>query len=201
MSCVIHRMAVCAALTVPIATPASAWLGDPAAAVRQDVPAQNPDAAIIEDFQARLKAYAALHEKLELTLPRLPKEATPEAVDEHQRGLERLIARARGSARRGDILTDPIRAYLRRQLSRVFNGPDGRAVRAAIMDEETRAIRLRVNGRYPDGVPRSNVPPQVLLVLPRLPEPLEYRFVGERLILMDVHALTVADFMDNAVPR
>jgi hypothetical protein len=45
------------------------------------------------------------------------------------------------------------------------------------------------------------VPPQVLLVLPRLPEPLEYRFVGERLILMDVHALTVADFMDNAVPR
>lgn len=200
MSCVIRRAAACCALTVGLAANPGAWRADPRAAVQSDA-ARHADAQVLADFQARLKEYAALHEKLEATLPPLAKAATPEAIDAHQRALERLIARARAGARRGDIFAEHIRAYLRRQLFRVFNGPDGQAVRAAIMDEETRAVRPRVNGRYPDGVPRSNVPPQVLLVLPRLPEQLEYRFVGERLILLDIHALTVADFMDNAVPR
>jgi len=50
-------------------------------------------------------------------------------------------------------------------------------------------------------VPLSTVPPQVLSSLPKLPEDLEYRFIGERLILLDVHAHIIADFMENAFPR
>lgn len=167
----------------------------------QQVPDDNPHAAVLEDFRARVEAYAALHEKLEKTLEPLPKAAAPEKIAAHQRGLERLIARERSGARRGDIFTPPIRAYIRRQLARVLRGPDGRNVRDAIADEETRAVRLAVNGRYPDGIPRSSMPPQILLVLPRLPQPLEYRFVGDRLVLLDIHALTVADYMDDAMPR
>jgi hypothetical protein len=41
----------------------------------------------------------------------------------------------------------------------------------------------------------------VLQGLPALPEELEYRFIGNRLILMDVHAHLIADFVDNALPR
>jgi hypothetical protein len=41
------------------------------------------------------------------------------------------------------------------------------------------------------------VPPQVLAVLPKLPEELEYRFIGPRLILLDIHAHTVADYIEN----
>jgi len=162
---------------------------------------QNPNAAILKDFVARVEAYAALHEKLEKTLAPLPNAASPQRIAVHQRGLERLIARERSGAKRGDIFTPSIRAYMRRQLSRVFRSPDGPSVRAAIRDEETRAVRLAINGRYPDGLPRSSMPPQILLVLPRLPEPLEYRFVGERLVLLDIHALIVADYMDDAFPR
>jgi hypothetical protein len=201
MPCVLVRTAACCALMVLLVAAASASRGDTRTGAGQNVQAQNPDAPIIADFQARVKEYADLHEKLESTLPSLPKETTPQRIAEHQQGLERLIARERSRARRGDIFTTPIRAYFRRQLSRVFNGPEGRAVRAEIMDEETRAVRLRINGRYPEGVPRSSMPPQVLLVLPRLPEQLEYRFVGDRLVLLDIHALTVVDFMDSAVPR
>lgn len=199
MPSVLDRAAACAVAILLV------WPAVPAASrprpAGQDIPAQNPDARIIADFQARVKEYAALHEKLESTLTPLEDKTTPNLVAEHQRGLERLIARARAGARRGDIFTDPIRAYFRRQLSRVFGGPEGRDIRNAIMDEDTRAVRLTINGRYPDGVPRSITPPQVLLVLPRLPEQLEYRFVGDRLVLLDIHSLTVADFMDDAVPR
>ena len=192
------RAAAGCALAALLSAPGSVF--SPAART-QEVTAQSADAKILEDFQARVNAYAALHEKLEKTLTPLANETTPERIGQHQRELERLMARARAGARRGDIFTDPIRAYFRRQLSRVFNGPEGRAIRESILDEDTRAVRLTLNGRYPDGVPRSAMPPQVLLALPRLPEQLEYRFVGRRLALLDIHALTIADYMESAVPR
>jgi hypothetical protein len=61
-------------------------------------------------------------------------------------------------------------------------------------------VKLAVNGRYPDEVPMSTMPPQVLAVLPKLPVEIEYRFVGDRLILLDVHAHIVMDYIDRALP-
>ncbi len=69
------------------------------------------------------------------------------------------------------------------------------------MDENPVGLTLAVNGRYPDTVPLSSVPPQVLQTLPKLSEDLEYRFVGDRLILLDTHAHVIADFIDDALPK
>jgi len=173
-------------------------LGAPTTGAFQ-TPPPNPDAQVIADFLDRVKRYEALHDKLESSLPNVPSPATPELVAQHQSAMERLLTRARAGARRGDIFTDPVRAYIRRQLSRVFSGPDGARVRATILDEDTRAVKLTVNSRYPSTMPVSTVPPQVLLVLPRLPDALEYRFVGDTLVLLDIHAGTVVDFMEKAL--
>ena len=167
----------------------------------QSPPPTNPDAKLIAEFQRHVKEYAELHEKLENTLEPLPEKPTPERITEHQRALERLLMRARSDAEQGDIFSEAIRAYFRRQLARVLEGPDGAAVRASILDEDTRAVRLRVNSRYPPNIPVSNVPAQILLALPRLPEQLEYRFVGESLVLLDVHSYTIVDYIDRALPR
>jgi hypothetical protein len=69
------------------------------------------------------------------------------------------------------------------------------------MDENPVDIKVTVNGRYPDTVPVSTVPPQVLQTLPRLSEDMEYRFVGNRLVLFDVHAHIIADFIDDVFPK
>ena len=82
-----------------------------------------------------------------------------------------------------------------------MEGPAGPAVLDSILDEDTRAVRPRVNSRYPPNIPVSNVPPQILLVLPRLPDQLEYRFIGERLVLLDVHSYTIVDYIDRALSR
>jgi hypothetical protein len=50
-------------------------------------------------------------------------------------------------------------------------------------------------------VPLSSVPPQVLQTLPKLTEDMEYRFIGDRLILLDTHAHVVADFIEDALPK
>ncbi|MBA2604621.1 MAG: hypothetical protein H0U94_13625, partial [Acidobacteria bacterium] len=82
-----------------------------------------------------------------------------------------------------------------------LSGPGGAEVKASIMDENPQGVRFRVNERYPDTVPFASMPPQVLSMLPKLPLELEYRFIGERLILLDVHAHLIVDFIDNALPK
>lgn len=156
------------------------------------------DAQAIAEFNDRVKKYSELHKRLEGTLPRLPKEAEPAAIDAHQRNLEKLLKAERRDARQGDVLTPATRRYFREVLSRVLGGKDGRDLKATILDENPGKIALVVNSRYPDDVPLSTVPPQVLAALPKLPEELEYRFIGNRLILLDVHAHTIVDYMDNA---
>lgn len=161
----------------------------------------NPDAALAVEFTKRAQEYAALHKRLEATLPNLSKEATPQEIDTHQRALSLLVLQARPRAQVGDIFAKETRAYFRRLLASVFKGPEGRKLKASIMDENPGPIKLSANGRYPDSVPLSTMPPQVLAALPRLPDELEYRFIGNRLILLDVHAHIVIDYIDDALPN
>jgi len=164
-------------------------------------PRVNADAALAVEFTKRAQAYVAIHKKAAGQLPALPKEATPQQIDQHQRALGRLIEQARPKAPPGDIFTKEIRAYFRRQLEGAFSGPEGRQLKASIMDENPGPIKLRVNGRYPDTVPLTTMPPQVLAALPKLPEQLEYRFIGERLILLDVPAHLIVDYIEDALPK
>jgi hypothetical protein len=154
----------------------------------------------VVDFQARLADYLVLHRKLEATLPKLPKQATPEQVDANQRDLGKLIQTARAGAKRGQLLAPDMEALAKRRLAAVLSGPDGKIMKASIMDENPGVPDLNVNDRYPDAVPLSTMPPQVLEVLPKLEEDLEYRFIGQRLVLMDAHAHLVIDFTDDVLP-
>ena len=121
-------------------------------------------------------------------------------IEKHQRSLEALLKKARASAKRGDLFDPATEKMIRRALAQVFSGPEGARLKATIMDEIPTKVKLAVNTRYPDDVPVSTMPPQVLAMLPKLPEELEYRFIGARLILVDVHAHTIADYIENALP-
>ena len=46
----------------------------------------------------------------------------------------------------------------------------------------------------------TTVPASVLLVLPSVPEALDYRFVGRDLILRDVEANLILDYILDATP-
>lgn len=163
-------------------------------------PLSENDAQGLAEFNERVTAYAALHDKLEATLPKQPAQTTPEVIDKHQRALGELMVQAREDARQGDIITPATQVVFREVLARIFQGQEGRELRATILDDNPGNVGLKVNGRYPDEIPLSTVPPQVLSALPKLPKDLEYRFIGTRLILLDVHAHTIADYMDKVFP-
>lgn len=200
-----HVLTLCAAAALSFAACAHATTAAPAPqrplpGKVGGAPLANQDAQALADLQARMKDYLALHDKLEATLPALPKEASPEQIDTHQRAFGRILQDARRDAKAGDIFTRDARGVIRGLMLRVFSGPDGARLKASIMDENPGRLQLTVNSRYPDGVPLSTVPPQVLAGLPKTPEELEFRFIGRTLILMDVHAHLIVDLIDNIVP-
>jgi hypothetical protein len=195
----VSRTALALAAAILLAWPVHSPSAAEPAAQSDQGPRVNADAKVMAEFEARVKEYSALHRKLEATLPDLPKEATPEQIHAHQVALAQLIARARSKAEFGDIFTKDTRALFRRYLMRVFAGPEGAGLKALIMDENPGKLRLHVNARYPESVPVTTVPPQVLQALPKLPEDLEYRFIGDRLVLHDIHAHTVVDVIEGAI--
>ncbi|HYN06025.1 MAG TPA: hypothetical protein VES67_01420 [Vicinamibacterales bacterium] len=198
-------LAMAAGMAVAPARTHSGWdeRAQPRGGVQQPAPKAQPadlQAKVFADFMERVKAYVAVHQKAEATLPPLPKEATPKQIDQSQRALGTLIQSARAGAQRGDIFTPEMTALVKRLLARVFAGSDGKQLRASIMDENVKPIAIKVNQRYPDEFPLTTMPPEVLQTLPKLPEGLEYRFVSEQLILLDPHAHIIADFIIDALP-
>ena len=200
-------VAVCGCGRESVGPPPPATSASPASAPpteRVVGPLSEEDARALATMNDRLKQYVDLHLKLEDKLPKLPKDATPQQIDKNQRMLEGLVREARKSAKPGDIFTPEAQPVIKRLLATVFGGPDGKQLKASIMDENTvkpGTIKLTVNARYPDVVPLTSVPPQVLQTLPKLTEDLEYRFVGDWLILLDTHAHVVADYIDDALPK
>ena len=162
------------------------------------------DAEALATMNARLKEYVDLHTKVERRCPRCRRKRRRREIDKNQRAFETRIRQARASAKPGDIFTPEARPIIKRLLATVFGGPDGQQLKASILDEnpvDPVALKLTVNGRYPDTVPLTTIPPQVLQTLPKLTEDLEYRFIGDWLILLDTHAHVIADFIDNALPK
>jgi len=79
-----------------------------------------------------------------------------------------------------------------------LTGQDGRDTKANINDEQA-SMRLQVNATYPATEPLQTLPPNLLANLPQLPEDVEYRVVGRDLVLRDVDANIIVDFIPNAI--
>jgi hypothetical protein len=162
----------------------------------------NPAAQSMASFTDRVDAYLKLQKAEKAKLPKLKPDATPIEIDRFQRALGAAMATARAGAKPGDVFTPDMQKVARELMQRVFrNAHDRRELRDSVMDENPSAVRFKVNDRYPDAVPLSTMPPEVLQNLPRLPEGLEYRFVGDALILLDPDAHIVVDYVTRALPK
>jgi hypothetical protein len=169
-------------------------------------PAQGPtpnsagEEQTLNDFKKRVEDYGAIHRRIEGELPKLSTEATPEQIDANQRAFGARMAEARPGARQGDIFTPEMQKLVRDHLARIFSAKDGNELKASIMDENPIDVKIAVDGRYPDDVPVATMPPEILQMLPKMPDELEYRFVGRHLVILDPHAHIIADYVPNAIP-
>jgi hypothetical protein len=199
MNDILRRVGVRAAACVLLPAVLSA---SPVSSPRRPEPGQTPvyPSQARAEFDQRMDDYAGLHKKLEATLPELPAQPSPKQIVDREHDMARLLQKARINAKRGDICTKAVRALIRRDLAVAFNAPGGKQLRQSLLDEFTAGVRLEINAPYPQSTPLSSMPAQVLSALPRLPDVLEWRFVGVRLVLLDSQAHIIVDWMENVFP-
>ena len=156
------------------------------------------------DFMTKAEKYKEMVDRLEKEAPRLPDKATAEQIGAHKKALTAAVRQARTGARQGDIFTKEIAPRFVKVIRSETRGTGGRAAKEMIREDnpnqgKAQTVKLVVNSVYPDQAPLSTVPPTLLLRLPTLPESLEYRFVGKALVLRDVRANLIIDYIPNAL--
>jgi hypothetical protein len=175
--------------------------GIAAATLGGQEPKVNPDAQLLQDFTKRVQAYMELHKRLEKKAPPLKTTDDPAKIEASQKGLAAAIQAERKGARQGEIFTPEISALFRRLMYPEVKGAQGAETRKAMKEDAPApaSIPIKVNAVYPDAAPLPSVPPNLLASLPKLPEDLEYRVIGRDLILRDVHANLIVDYIPKAI--
>ncbi|MDX6271872.1 MAG: hypothetical protein QOD28_3095 [Acidobacteriota bacterium] len=151
-------------------------------------------------FQERAKDYSKLRESIEDKMPKLSKESTPEQIDAHKKAFGERVRAARAGAKPGELFTPGIAAYIRATIKTGFKGAELKALRASVLEADTKGVPLRVNYAYPDTKELIEMSPALLLKLPQLPKQLRYRFVGRNMLLVDRENGLIVDYMLNALP-
>jgi hypothetical protein len=161
----------------------------------------NPDAQLLQDFTKRIESYMDLHKRLEKKAPPLKTTDDPAKIKASQEGLAAAIRTERKGAKQGEIFTPEIAAVIRRLLYPEVKGAEGADTKRAIKEDAPKpgTVPINVNAVYSEGAPLPSVPPNLLANLPKLPEDLEYRIIGHTLILRDVHANIIVDYLPKAI--
>lgn len=158
-------------------------------------PQANLPRATQADFNDRIGRYVKLQQQIQTGTAEPQETKVAGDIDASRKTLAARMRVARAHAKQGDIFSPEIAATLRRALNDEVRGRGAANTRASIREDKPVALRLRVNDDYPEGATFPTVPPNVLAVLPTLPEGLEYRIVEEHLIIRDMNANIVVDYL------
>ncbi len=165
---------------------------------RTAAPPRTLGTAATSDFDARTAAYVDLHRRVAATVPARRSTDDPKRIMVRRKALAEAIRDARPDARQGAIFTPPIEADFRRVVRADLRSraPDDRAG----VKREVPHVPFAVNDPYPERSPQATVPAMLLASLPRLPRELEYRFCDRHLILLDVDANLIVDYIADVLP-
>jgi len=154
----------------------------------------------LKAFNQRVDAYLELKKKMHTDLPKTKAgdRATTGKAEATEDTLAARIQIARKDAKPGDIFGDASPYF--KQI--IKHDAETRGIRDAYAAMEEVPVKSppAVNAIYPEKAALATVPPLILVNLPRLPDGLEYRFMGRDLILRDRDANIIVDFVPGAVP-
>jgi hypothetical protein len=177
-------------------------------------PQTDADARGLTEFANKVQAFVALHQRAEAGLPKLPARADPATVTAHQKRLAEAIRKSGPRPAQGHVFVPDIQPFFKRLLALELKGPGTAETREKVgegnpepakglpkdPDVKPKDVPLAPYATYPLDAPVSTVPPPILLRMPQLPKELEYRFVGKNLVLRDMVADLIVDYIPQAVP-
>jgi hypothetical protein len=160
-----------------------------------------PVSPAIAEFQKRVADYLKVRKSVASAVPTLKASGSPEKIEQHERDLAISLRAARLTAAQGNIFTPDIAAEFRRIIRAAWSAPGADRMKKSVTDSQPSPLPgVAVNGAYPAADPVQSMPPSLLKRLPALPRELEYRAVGRTLILRDIEANLIVDYLNGALP-
>lgn len=184
------------ALAIVIAHPSL-----PCAAAQQPAAGASADAAAIRQFDDAIIKYMAMRKKLRTEVSGPVKNSSSSQVNDASAALAGSIQRARRDARVGSIFTPTVAAVLKQRILETIRTEKLAPIIADIDDDGPASPTPDIHVRLPVSAQMATMPPALLDALPRLPKELEYRIIGGNLVLRDVDASLIIDYIPAAVPR
>jgi hypothetical protein len=152
-----------------------------------------------KEFFDRVRAYTKIHNTADSRVPSLKETSDPKQISGREKALANEIRVERAGAKQGDVFSPSAAREIGTVVAEDFNSRPARDQKA-ILVEVPMKLPPAINTDYPTTLPLATVPPSLLLKLPTLPEDLEYRFLGRHLILRDIKANLIVDFIPDVVP-
>jgi hypothetical protein len=152
-----------------------------------------------KDFFDHVRAYMKIHNAADAKVPSLKETSDPKQVSGREKALADQIRKERAGAQQGAVFSPSAAKEIGAVVADDFKGRPIKDQKA-ILVEVPMKVRPAINTDYPTTLPLATVPPTLLMKLPTLPEELEYRFLGRHLILRDIRANLIVDFIPDVVP-
>jgi hypothetical protein len=163
--------------------------------------AANPTDTLFADFTKRVDSYITLRERLTDSIGDLDPTKSQAEITARATALGNAIIASRSQAKQGDIFTPELAAFLATLIKQEYSRRPAPVIETRDdQQEELPNFEPQVNQIYPTTYPLATFPPALLPLLPPLPEEVEYRIVRDNLILRDIEANVILDFMPRAVP-
>lgn len=159
-------------------------------------PIQDPR---FKDFFDHVRAYIQIHQTADARVPSLKETSDPKEVSVREKALADEIRVQRAGAQQGEVFSPAAAKEIGIIVAEDFKGRPLRDQKAILVEVPVKQPPA-INTDYPTALPLATVPPSLLLKLPTLPEELEYRFLGRHLILRDIKANLIVDFIPDVVP-
>lgn len=159
------------------------------------------EAAALKQFNQAIAEYMAMRRSLRSEVSGPVKNSTSAQVTGASDALAGAIERARRGAVAGSIFNARIAAVITQRIAAAVRTGNLAPVLADIDDEGGASLAPKVHLRLPVSAQMATMPASVLAVLPPLPKELEYRILGRYLVIRDVDASLILDYIPGAVPR
>ena len=167
-------------------------------------PTETPTPSYAESYRSFNQAvdrHLALHAQLRSDVPGPAAKSSAAEISAASDLLADTIRKARPRARQGDFFDADAARVIRARLGDQVRSSKSTVSVASIGDERGTFRHPRIYLRFPAEAGMATMPSTLLPLLPTLPDELEYRIVGEYLVLRDVKAALILDYLPGAIPR
>lgn len=151
------------------------------------------DTPTVPQFDKTIAAYLDVQKQAIGGLPALKRTDDPVEITAREVAMGNAIRAARANAKQGDIIVPETATYFRKLIKEDLQSRT--APEQKTMKDEIPPFTPAVNQTYPSDQPLATFPATLLKVMPTLPEGLEYRLLSNALIIRDVKANLIIDYI------